>query len=171
MNTAARVLIPPDQVLFDRIRKFKSELQRHKPCLEGITGYVDCISLIWDFLSIEYKLTVQQSKDSDTNSVPLTDFQNLILRLSFYRRCTSVNRSYKIGERITPQHVFFGNPYDPVPRPVDYWLTVKHEPKGGWNYSDIEHMNGYDLVNEEINRIFSCHKSEVLALIERIFSY
>jgi hypothetical protein len=66
------------------------------------------------------------------------------------------------GEAVTPEKVFLGNVYGLFTKTAEYWTKQKDSPKGGWGFSNMEHLNPYDVVGNQA-RLFIRHHASTMA--------
>ncbi len=67
-----------------------------------------------------------------------------------------MNRT-KRNEPVTPEQVFLGNTSGLFTHPVSYWKQQRDEPKGGWGFSGMEHLNPYDVVSKQARDFMMNH--------------
>lgn len=71
----------------------------------------------------------------------------------------------KPGETVTEDNVYLGNIFGLWTKTVRFWKERKNEPKGGWGFSGMEHLNPYDVVSEQARKYMETHIGPMWELI------
>jgi hypothetical protein len=77
------------------------------------------------------------------------------------------NRTEK-GEVVIDSKVFLGNIYGLFTHSVGYWQRQKDAPKGGWGYSNMEHLNSHDVVSRQARGFMNSHIAPMAKLIDEL---
>ncbi len=67
-----------------------------------------------------------------------------------------LNRTEK-SEAVVAEKIFLGDICGLFTHPIPFWVSVKNEPKGGWSYPNMEHLNAYDVVCNQATDFMRSH--------------
>lgn len=74
------------------------------------------------------------------------------------------------GETVTADKVFLGNIYGLATLPVSSLKGQKDCPKGGWGYPNMEHLNSYDVCNNQAADFIDSHTVPMINSIDNILA-
>ena len=77
-----------------------------------------------------------------------------------------MNRT-KRGQMVTEDNVYLGNIYGLFTKTVRFWKQRKGEPKGGWGFSNMEHLNPFDVVSRQAREFMMSHAG-MIKLIDKL---
>lgn len=80
---------------------------------------------------------------------------------------SGMNRT-KPGQRVTADDVFLGAIYGLFTKPVYFWEQKKDDPKGGWGFSGMEHLNSYDVVSDQAHKFMDSHINPMIEIINSL---
>lgn len=72
------------------------------------------------------------------------------------------------GETVTAHNVYLGNIYGLWTKTVAFWQSHKDQPKGGWGFSGMEHLNAYDVVSGQASSFMKSYIPEMIDLIDQL---
>jgi len=74
----------------------------------------------------------------------------------------------KRGEMVMENKVFLGNVYGLFTHPASFWKKGKDEKKGGWGFSNMEHLSAYDVVSQQAQQFMASHAGPMITILDNI---
>jgi hypothetical protein len=81
-----------------------------------------------------------------------------------------INRA-TFGEEVTMDNVYWRPIHGLNTKTLSYWTDYKNEKKGGWGFAEMEHMNAYDVIENDVKAFSQSHMEPILKLISDITSW
>jgi hypothetical protein len=72
------------------------------------------------------------------------------------------------AETVTAEKVYLGNIWGLFTHPVSFWKQGKDEKKGGWGFSNMEHLSPYDVVSNQAASFMYSHIPPMIAIIDKL---
>lgn len=166
--------------LLPELRRFRGDLGRlglrmdHHSMGDGgireIVNFFNIVSFWYDrreeFYSIMQKL---EKLNVDGRFVQLiTNIDLLHVHICNAGRCEYGWNRTTAGEIVTEDKVFLGNIFGLFTHPVSYWKQGKDEKKGGWGFTNMEHLNAYDVVSSQAENFIHSHLDMIVELVNKL---
>lgn len=71
----------------------------------------------------------------------------------------------KPGQTVTDDNIYLGDIFGLRTKTVRFWKQRKDEKKGGWGFSNMGHLNAYDVVSLQARGFMDSHTEPMIGII------
>ena len=167
---ALESLKPNLVVLKTKLEQIKQDMERgNTSAFQQVIDLFNAASIQHDAMGVYTKQLAQLQDAKCTDEIETLSV--LIKHITNAGRVPhGINRT-KPGETVTGDNTYWRPIFGLHTKTLNYWESCKNNAKGGWGYPNMDHLNEFDVIENDVKKFIKSHVEPMIRLIEKIESW